>query len=123
MAATFTTTGDWHGTLNIGFETADKPVGKEPAPVGWKWRRKIYRIDRRRFGQGMLTYTDTVGGTAAGNLLTVTNGSDEMAGSASQIYVLSKDKAVPSPQGSGIWEEVQSMTSYTDWALWEQPTP
>ena len=122
MAATFTTTGDWFGSIKAGYETAGKVAGKSDPATGYLWRRKVYTIERARSGQGLLSFAPNVGGTATGDQLSITNGGDTISGSALDTYLLEKDDVVPTPQGSGMWEEQQIAVSYTDWAEWEIPT-
>ena len=122
MAATFATMGAWFGSIKAAYETAVKVAGKSDPATGFLWRRKVYTIERARSGQALLAFEPNVGGNATSDKLSVTNGGDTISGSASDTYLLEKDDVVPSPQGSGMWEEQQIAVSYTDWAEWEIPT-
>ena len=122
MAAVFTTTGDWFGTIRSGYETATKVAGEPNPTTGYLWRRKIYTIERARSGQELLSFAPNVGGSTTGDNLSVTNGADTIAGSINDTYLLQKDDVVPTPQGSGMWEEQQIAVSYTDWEEWLIPT-
>ena len=122
MAATFVTTGEWFGSIKAGYETATKVAGKADPATGFLWRRRVYTIERSRMGQTLTSFSPNVGNTTTGDKLTITSGADTIQGSASDTYLLEKDDIVPSPQGSGIWEEQQIAVSYTDWEEWEIPT-
>jgi hypothetical protein len=118
MSATFTKTGDWFGSIRAGYETANKVAGlPDPAP-GYIWRRRIYTIDRARSGQQILTYVPNVGNTATGDDLCIVNGGDTVCGTSGDIYMLQKDDIVPTPQGSGMWQEQQIAVSYQEWEQW-----
>jgi hypothetical protein len=121
MAATFDITGDWFGSIRAGYETATKVAGKPNPTDGYLWRRKIYTIERARSGKTLTAFAPNVGGSTTGDNLTVQNGADIIAGSASDTYLLQKDDVVPTPQGSGMWEEQQIAVSYTDWEEWLIP--
>ena len=121
MAATFVTTGEWFGSIKAGYETATKVAGKDDPATGYLWRRRVYTIERARSGKTLTAFSPNVGGTTTGDNLTITNGSDTIAGAAANTYLLEKDDVVPAPQGSGIWEEQQIAVSYTDWEEWEIP--
>jgi len=122
MAATFVTTGAWFGTIKAGYETATKVAGKPDPETGYLWRRKVYTIERTRSGQTLTAFSPNVGGTTTGDKLSITNGADTIEAGAADTYLLQKDDVVPSPQGSGMWEEQQIAVSYTDWEEWEIPT-
>ena len=119
MAATFTTTGDWFGKIEAKFETATKVAGKAEPKDGHIWRRKMFTITRSRAGQGLTAFTPNVGGTAVGSVLSIVNGSDTITGNASDTYMLLQDDVVPTPQGSGMWEEQQVAVSFGEWEQWE----
>ena len=121
MAAVFTTTGDWFGTLDAGYETATKVAGKPDPATGFLWRRKIYTIARARSGQELLSFTPNVGGTTTGDNLEIVNGGDTITGNVGDTYLLQKDDVILTPQGSGMWEEHQIAVSYNDWEQWEIP--
>ena len=121
MAAIFTTTGDWFGSIRSGYETATKVAGKPNPTTGYLWRRKVYTIERARSGQELLSFTPNVGGSTTGDNLSVTNGADTISGAVADTYLLQKDDVVPTPQGSGMWEELQVAVSYTDWEEWLIP--
>lgn len=122
MSATFVITGQWFGTIKAGYETATKVAGKPDPATGKLWRRRVYTIERSRFGQTLTSFSPNVGNTTTGDKLSITSGTDTIAGSAANTYLLEKDDIVPSPQGSGIWEEQQIAVSYTDWEEWQIPT-
>lgn len=122
MAATFVITGEWHGTIKAGYETAVKVAGKPDPATGFLWRRKVYTIERARNGQTIVSFSPNVGNTTTGDKLSITNGSETIQGSAADTYLLLKDDIIESPPGSGIWEEQQIAVSYTDWEEWEIPT-
>ena len=119
MAATFTTTGDWFGKIDANYETADKVAGAQAAADGFAYKRKIYVITRARSGKGLLTFTPNVGGTTTGDNLSIVNGGDTISASADDTYLLQKDEVVPTPQGSGMWEEQQIAISYGAWEQFE----
>jgi hypothetical protein len=119
MAATFTLTGDWFGTIDANYETANA-VANAPAPAdGFAYKRKIYLITRARSGQELTAFSPNVGGTTTGDNLCIVNGPDTICGSADDTYLLQKDAVVPTPQNSGIWEEQQIAVSYGEWELYE----
>ena len=122
MAATFVITGDWFGSIKAGYETATKVAGKPDPQAGYLYRRKVYTIERSRYGQTLTAFSPNVGGTTTGDKLSIKNGTDTIEGSNAQTYLLLKDDVVPSPQGSGMWEEQQIAVSYTDWEEWEIPS-
>ena len=122
MAATFTTTGEWQGTLRGSFQTANKVAGKPVPSDGYLWRRKIYTVERFRWGKGLLTYNPNVGGTALGGGLCITSGTTTVCGNDADTYMLQKDDVSPSPPGSDIWKEVQIAVSYSLWEEWLVPT-
>ena len=122
MAATFVLTGNWFGTIKAAYETATKVAGRPDPATGYLWRRRVYTIERARSGQTLTSFSPNVGNTTTGDKLSITNGTDTVAGSAAQTYLLEKDDIVPSPQGSGMWEEQQIAVSYTDWEEWQIPT-
>jgi len=122
MAATFVTTGAWFGMIKAGYETATKVAGKPDPAAGFLWRRKVYTIERARSGQTLTAFTPNVGGNATGDQLSITNGADTIQGAVADTYLLIKDDVIPTPQGSGMWEEQQLAVSYTDWEEWEIPT-
>ena len=121
MAATFVTTGDWFGRIRAGYETATKVAGKPEPTAGYLWRRKIYTIERARSGQTLTSFVPNVGGSTTGDKLTIKNGTDTVSGAVADTYLLQKDDIVPTPQGSGMWEEQQIAVSYTDWEEWLIP--
>ena len=122
MAATFVTTGEWFGSIKAGYETAKKVADLPALEKGYLYRRRVYTIERSRMGQTLLSFSPNVGNTTTGDKLSITSGADTIAGSAADTYVLEKDDIVPTPQGSGIWEEQQIAVSYTDWEEWQIPT-
>ena len=122
MAATFVITGDWFGSIKAGYETATKVAGKPDPQDGYLYRRRVFTIERSRMGQTLTSFNPNVGNTTTGDKLSITSGADTIQGSAAQTYLLEKDDIIPSPQGSGIWEEQQIAVSYTDWEEWEIPT-
>ncbi len=122
MAATFVTTGDWFGVIKAGYETATKVAGKQDPATGFLWRRRVYTIERARSGQTLISFVPNVGGNTTGDKLSITNGADTIEASVNDTYLLIKDDVVPTPQGSGMWEEQQQAVSYTDWEEWEIPT-
>ena len=122
MAATFTKEGEWFGSIKAGYETATKVAGKPDPADGFLWRRRIYTIDRARSGQGITAFAPNVGNTALGNTLYVKNGPDDkLYGNVNDTYLLQTDDVVPTPQGSGLWQEHQVAVSYSDWETWEIP--
>jgi len=123
MAATFTTaTGNWEGSLKGSYQTADKVAGLADPQDGYLWRRKIYTIERSRYGQTLSSFTPNVGGSALGNTLSVKSGPTTITGSATDTYMLLRDDVTPAPKGSDIWLEEQTAVSYTAWEEWEIPT-
>lgn len=122
MAATFVLTGDWFGKIKANYETAVKVAGKPDPTTGYLWRRKVYTIERARSGQTLTSFVPNVGGLTTGDKLSITNGADTIAANIADTYHLEKDDIVPTPQGSGMWEEQQIAVSYTDWEEWEIPT-
>jgi hypothetical protein len=121
MATVWTKAGDWFGSIRAGYETATKVAGQPDPAAGYLWRRRIFTIDRARSAQGLVSFDPQTGNTAAGNTLYVVNGSDKVFGRASDIYLLQKDDAIPTPQGSGLWQEKQIAVSYGEWEEWEIP--
>lgn len=122
MSATFAQVTDWFGSIQAGYETANKVAGKAAPQDGYLWQRKVYTIDRTRTGQTLTGFTPEVGNEVAGNTLSVTNGADEIFASSSQTYIFLKDDMVPSPVGSAIWDQKQTAVSFSDWEEWEIPS-
>ena len=122
MAATFTKKSEWFGSIRAGYETATKVAGKDDPAEGYVWRRRVYTIERKRNGQGLTAFSPNVGNTTTGDNLGVQNGPDIIAGNGDDTYLLQKDDVIPTPQGSGLWEEHQIAVSYQDWEEWEIPT-
>ena len=124
MATTFTKVGDWFGKIDANEETANSVAGAPTPATGFAYKRKVYVITRARSGQGLTAFTPNVGGTTTGENLCIENGPDEICGSSADTYLLQKDAVVPTPQGSGLWEEQQIAVSYGEWELFEvDPEP
>jgi len=121
MAATFTTTGEWMGTIRAAYETAQKVAGKPEPADGKLWRRRIYTIERHRFGKGVLAFSPNTGNTTTGDNLKITNGGGVLQGNAADTYLLLKDDIIPNPQGTDMWKEAQVAVNYQDWEEWEIP--
>ena len=119
MAATFTLTGDWFGQIEANVETANSVANAPEPDEGFAYKRKVYVITRARSGQGLTAFAPNVGGTTTGNNLSIVSGDDTINGSSDDTYLLQKDAVVPTPQGSGIWEEQQIAISYGNWELFE----
>lgn len=123
MGVSATLSGDWQGgSITGGYETATKVAGLPNPASGKIYRRKRNVYSKWRYHQGMTAFSSDAGDEVVGDDQTITNGADEPVLAGEPDAIITAHTIEPSPTGSGIWIERQTIEGYTEWAEYTIPT-